>query len=701
MIKLRKDCTSLSPDKRVEYYDKPQEELEKGFTNGDGGHWVTIKKEGPLHGRHLFISDSGHVLAGKGIPRHVVDHLNGGGKHHLDGAEHHPKGHDPEPKAPPKPPERHEMTHREFKAANPGLHPETARIQWMSALRQAVHAGGKEAIPRRVLDAEAWLEPYIDNGWKTPRAPKEKIAGDGFPFSKEQNARNSRFLQHADYVLNHGSSGSLSEGLNLPQKEVRSIMHKDGYDAALAYLDKRAGRGYESMTLSGADNKGLTHKEYLHKLANEHKLKGEGLAPGTPKPAPAPKLPKYWAGPKDEQKHAEQQAAKLREGDHVQLAQSAMDYLHEQYPHLRGKLQDKAIINRIDKDPDGPAWHQHELSVFDTDHNIVTNQFPARARELKFHWRHGVDDHEHVEPNTVKLYHATHENNLQFGARDVKNYQSLGSWFSSDPRTAQTLYGPNVHEAHVELKNPLVTTGDTAEDFYDFFYSPTLAKKYLSKQERERWGQQDIDKLLNNAEYMTAFKKGLVKQGYDGVTFKNSTIDLNADGSEGRHDVHIAFHPEQQVKHHRRMEDSELYKSLTDLKQGPHALVIPRKVAPVKIERTRAEDLGAKHLTVYHATPTRNVSSIRQSGLIPRHGKPTQGENPAYNAVYFHTAESPAQGFDVGEPKTVLRVNIPLTSETARRLRPDEDTFYKSAAEAVKAKSSIAYCGDIPPEWIQ
>jgi hypothetical protein len=149
------------------------------------------------------------------------------------------------------------------------------------------------------------------------------------------------------------------------------------------------------------------------------------------------------------------------------------------------------------------------------------------------------------------------------------------------------------------------------------------------------------------------------------------------------------------------MKDDELHKSLTDLKKGNPALVIPRKVAPVAVTTAPPEELGQKYLTGYHVTPTRNVPSIQQSGLIPRYGKPTQGENPAYNAVYLHTDERNARGFQTGEPQTTLKVRIPLNSETAKRLRPDEDTFHRSAAEAIKWGDGVAYCGQIPPEWIR
>lgn len=564
MIKFDLNITSLPKDSPVDYYTQAPDEMEKSLKNGDGGHWVTITKEGPLHGRHIFISDDGRVIGGKGIPKHVVDHLNTkSGKGHLEGATPH------------KPKEPHEMSMREFRESKPGQHPETTRAQWLNSMIQAVKAQGKSAIPKEVYEAEPWLEPYIDNGFKNPRPKREKLAGEGFPFSKEQNERNNKFLDAANMAF-----FLVTEGDRV--KEMRKVLHKEGYDAALRYIRKYG---------SHADKPTL---ERLEKLAEAHKAQGEGLAPGEEKPK-------------------------------------------------RG----------------------------------------------------------------VKLYHATHAADLNFGEiKNIDNYNRVGSWFTSDPKKARELYGPNVHEAHVELKNPYVVNTDTEDDFYDTFYSPQLVKKHLTKAEQERWGDKEKTKLLNDGEYMAKWKKMMVKSGFDGVTFKNSKIDLNADGSDGTHDVHIAFHPEKQVNNARRMGNDELNKSFREdyvppLKRGNHALVISRKVAPVQVEGSKPKELGEKHLTLYHVTPEENVASIKQSGLIPRYGKPTQGANPAYNAVYFHTDKKKARSFSVGGKKAILCIKIPINAETASRLRPDEDTFHQRASDAIRAKDGIAYRGTVPPEWIE
>lgn len=42
--------------------------IKKKYTNLSGGHWITVTKEGSLHGKHLYIDDNGTILAGK-VPK--------------------------------------------------------------------------------------------------------------------------------------------------------------------------------------------------------------------------------------------------------------------------------------------------------------------------------------------------------------------------------------------------------------------------------------------------------------------------------------------------------------------------------------------------------------------------------------------------------------------------------------------------------
>lgn len=550
------------------------------------GRWVTVKAENsPIHGRHILIDGSGKILKGKGIPRHIIDHLNEKGGH----------GKKLEP---------HEMTGKEFSdlPENKGKHPENIRAHWLNSIVQAHMKHGDAAIPQRVFDATPWLRGWIDAGYKNPRPKKEKIAGEGFPFSKEQNEKNNEFLSSGSHLLDHGHGWGSGSGLNPAQKEFKHILHAEGYTAAWKYLTGRVNRdGFQ---------KGIFDRMEQH--MQDHMAKGEGLsAEEREHYKPAPKLPKYWKGPTDEEKHVKQFLKKVRIGDHVKMAQSLMDYLHGEMPEHIGDISDTAIVNKIDKDPDGPEWNQHILTIFNKEGTkILHNGIPSRARELKWHWR--VDNT--PEPKPEKK------------AMTPEDYDE-GGWKAG------------------------------------FDWLGHQIKRNLSE----------------------GYKHRISEDAYG-----TETLELQDPDMPG-HWMSVATRKR------------ELNKSLT-LKKGNSALVTPRKVAPVEVERADPQELEqgvGKYLTLYHVTPTPNVSSIKQSGLIPRYGKPTQGENPAYNAVYFHTDKDRAKEFDVGGDKTTLTIRIPINPETVGRLRPDEDTFHHNALQAISMGDGIAYCGHVPPEWIQ
>lgn len=57
-----------------------------------GGRWVTIK-EGPLEGRHILIDGHGYIVGGRGIPKKVIDKLNGGHIDHTFGKYEHTARH--------------------------------------------------------------------------------------------------------------------------------------------------------------------------------------------------------------------------------------------------------------------------------------------------------------------------------------------------------------------------------------------------------------------------------------------------------------------------------------------------------------------------------------------------------------------------------------------------------------------------------
>lgn len=135
------------------------------------------------------------------------------------------------------------------------------------------------------------------------------------------------------------------------------------------------------------------------------------------------------------------------------------------------------------------------------------------------------------------------------------------------------------------------------------------------------------------------------------------------------------------------------------------APVMGRKIAPVEVEPSTPQELraandGRRYIDLYHKTASQNVPSILKDGLIPRYGRPTQGENPAYNAVYFHTDPKRCDDFSIDEPASVLKIKLPLDDDTATRLRPDEDTFMEDAAQSVANGEPVAYRGIVHPSHI-
>lgn len=143
---------------------------------------------------------------------------------------------------------------------------------------------------------------------------------------------------------------------------------------------------------------------------------------------------------------------------------------------------------------------------------------------------------------------------------------------------------------------------------------------------------------------------------------------------------------------------------LPDMKA--RAPVTTRKVAPVPVHVSTASEVkdaadSSSYIDLYHKTPLRKLASIMGGGLIPNYGKPTNGFNPAYNAVYFHTSLENARDYDVPETSAILRVRVPITEETTARLRPDEDTFHSNVADAIRAGESVAFMGLVPPALVE
>lgn len=135
------------------------------------------------------------------------------------------------------------------------------------------------------------------------------------------------------------------------------------------------------------------------------------------------------------------------------------------------------------------------------------------------------------EINTITVYHGTHENLTGFINREVKNYDSVGTYFTNNKDYARILYGNNVIEAEIKLNNPLVVSNVTDCESFD---------KVLYNNELTNVPFEQINKLLLNSEYMNAFKQDLINKGYDSIIFQDSRIDLDREDKEN-HTVYIVL----------------------------------------------------------------------------------------------------------------------------------------------------------------
>jgi hypothetical protein len=81
------------------------------------------------------------------------------------------------------------------------------------------------------------------------------------------------------------------------------------------------------------------------------------------------------------------------------------------------------------------------------------------------------------EVNTITVYHGTHAELTTFINREVMNYDSIGTYFTSNKDYARMLYGKNVVTATIELSNPLVIENVTdCKSFDKVFYNESLTE---------------------------------------------------------------------------------------------------------------------------------------------------------------------------------------------------------------------------------
>jgi hypothetical protein len=148
------------------------------------------------------------------------------------------------------------------------------------------------------------------------------------------------------------------------------------------------------------------------------------------------------------------------------------------------------------------------------------------------------------------VYHGTHERLGCLTPRPVRNYNSIGTWFTSTPWHAATFYGPNVYAFGLPPGQYLEAHTDS---FSRFFLNWPLAEDTLTRKELaylrthapetpayDSYAKQIVRRLLLNREYIQTFRKMLERAGYQGVVWRDSRIDLRS--GDPPHDVYVSFH---------------------------------------------------------------------------------------------------------------------------------------------------------------
>lgn len=148
------------------------------------------------------------------------------------------------------------------------------------------------------------------------------------------------------------------------------------------------------------------------------------------------------------------------------------------------------------------------------------------------------------------VYHGTHENIVCLEPRPIRNYNSIGTWFTSTPWHAATFYGPKVYAFELPPGRYLEAHTDR---FSEFFLNWPLAEETLSRKETRHLrehapGTPDYDalsrktmrRLLLDGTYISSFRRMLENAHYQGIVWRNSRIDLRPGDSP--HDVYVVFH---------------------------------------------------------------------------------------------------------------------------------------------------------------
>ena len=183
-------------------------------------------------------------------------------------------------------------------------------------------------------------------------------------------------------------------------------------------------------------------------------------------------------------------------------------------------------------------------------------------------------------PGGVKAYHGSHTPGIKFFVpREIKDYNSIGSWFTSDPAKASSLYGPNVTEISIPSDTPLVEFRSDQTDFlrtlggnamlarkvgmlkeakalevhlpdegYEKDYEKALReeaslvelKSKFPKIKEVKAANKAARSLLMHKEYTKSFRLMLEGFGKKGIVWRGSNIDTRRGDSP--HDVYVLFH---------------------------------------------------------------------------------------------------------------------------------------------------------------
>jgi len=154
-------------------------------------------------------------------------------------------------------------------------------------------------------------------------------------------------------------------------------------------------------------------------------------------------------------------------------------------------------------------------------------------------------------PETI-VYFASHKPLDRLDPRPIRNYNSMGTWFTSSPIHARTFYGPIVYAFELPAGRYLEAHTD---DFDAFFLNWPRAREHLAPDDFEHLevhppgtarfdhrASRIMQALLLDADYIRDFRENIERANYDGIVWFDSRIDTRP--GEPTHDVYMLFQRE-------------------------------------------------------------------------------------------------------------------------------------------------------------